>query len=127
MKFHGGEQLEYKDVSIYMPYYLYKGINLKNAKGLINNGVDIGYLKEFLNKKTVSPITKDGRRYFMITTSLDNIETNSVDDFLYKEGTVYTLPQSGAEYFIDTSDHTIYNPGDKIKVQNSIHFKAVYH
>ena len=49
-----GEKLEYKDVS-FIPYYLYEGLNLQNAKGLIGNGLDIEFLKTFINDHTLMP------------------------------------------------------------------------
>ena len=123
-KISQGEKLEYKDVSQYMPYYLYKGINLKNAKSLLNKELDIEYLYQYLTKTTLSPITKDGNRYFIITTCFDEVNENNIDKYLYKEGSIYTVPKNKGKYFIDTSDNTkIYKPGEKIKVQNSIHLK----
>ena len=116
--------IEYIEVSMYMPYYLYKGLNLKNAKSLLNKELDIEYLYQYLTKTTLSPITKDGNRYFMITTCFDEVNENNIDKYLYKEGSIYTVPKNKGKYFIDTSDNTkIYKPGEKIKVQNSIHLK----
>lgn len=54
-KICSGEKLEYKDVS-FIPYYLYKGLNLQNAKSLINNGLDLEFLKTFIKEHTLKPI-----------------------------------------------------------------------
>lgn len=50
-----GEKLEYEDVS-FIPYYLYKGLNLQNAKCLIDNGLDLDFLTSFINTHTIKPI-----------------------------------------------------------------------
>ena len=41
-----------------------------------------------------------------------------------EEGTYYTLP-NGAKYYLDTFTNKKYKPGERIKVENSIHLKAV--
>ena len=50
-----GEKLEYEDVS-FIPYYLYKGLNLQNAKCLIDNGLDLDFLSSFINVHTLKSI-----------------------------------------------------------------------
>lgn len=117
-------KLEQNEIS-YIPNYLFKGLNLENTKLLLNNSLDIGFLSSFVEKHTERPITKNGNMYFMVTTSLDNINSNNPEKYLYKEGSFYKLPEDKAKYFIETSTGKIYNPGETIKVENSVHFKAV--
>ena len=123
-KISDGEKLEYKDVQ-FLPYYLYKGFNLKNAKVLLQSDISSGYLEIFVRGNTKSPIVKNGKMYFSVTTALDKIDTENNDKYLYKEGSIYELPKYGAKYFIETSTNQIYNPGDRVKVEYSIYFRAV--
>ena len=125
-KINNGFKLPYMIVSKSIPYYLYKGLNLQNTIVLINNGeLDTQFLMDFVNSNTLEPITKNGDRYFMMTTSLDIINEENVEEHLYKEGSYYRLPKEGANYFLDTFTNKKYKPGQKIKVENSRHFKAV--
>ena len=121
-----GLKLPYVFVAKSIPYYLYKGLNLQNALVLVNNGeLDTEFLINFVNSHTVEPVTKDGKIYFMMTTSLDTVNDENVEEYLYKEGSYYKLPKEGAKYFIDTFTNKKYKPGKKIKVENSRHFKAI--
>lgn len=125
-KISNGFKLPYLFVAKSIPYYLYKGLNLQNTLQLINNGnLDTEFLVDFINAHTVEPITKDGKRYFMMTTSLDEVNDENVAEYLYKEGDYYKLPRNGAKYFIDTFTNKKYKPGKKVKVENSMHFKAI--
>lgn len=109
-----------------IPYYLYKGLNLQNTLQLINSGdLDTEFLINFVNTHTVEPITKDENRYFMMTTSLDEVNDENVEGYLYKEGDYYKLPKDGAKYFINTFTNKKYKPGKKVKVENSMHFKVI--
>lgn len=119
-----GKGLEYEDIDC-IPYYLYKGLNLKNAKLLLNKQLNAKFLSNFVEERTIEPISKNGKRYFMVTTSLDNVNESNVDKFLYKEGSIYTLPKENVKYYIETSTNKRYEPGHSVKVENSIHFKAI--
>lgn len=109
----------------FIPHYLYKGLNLEHAKAFLEADADINYAISEIKNDSVSPIEKNGERYFMATTSLDEINEETEDEHLYKEGSYYTLPKSGAKYFIDPFTHRKYEPGEKIKIENSIHLEAV--
>ena len=119
-----GKGLEYKDIKS-IPYYLYKGLNLRNAKLLLNKNLDTEFLSNFIEERTIEPITKNGKMYFMVTTSLDNVNDKNVDKYLHKEWSTYKLPKGKAKYYIETSTNKRYEPGESIKVENSIHFKAI--
>ena len=69
-------------------------------------------------------ITKNGDRYFIVTTSKDKVNSKNIEEYLYKEGSIYKLPKNGAKYYIDTKDNTIYKPGEQIRITNSTHFIA---
>ena len=84
----------------FIPHYLYKGLNLEHAKAFLEADADINYAISEIKNDSVSPIEKNGERYFMAT-------------------------KSGAKYFIDPFTHRKYEPGEKIKIENSIHLKAV--
>ena len=119
-----GEKLEYKDISL-IPYYLYKGLNLQNAKCLLNNGLDASFLTAFVSEHTLNVPTRNGKRYFIVTTSLDYMKFNGTVGNMYQEGSFYKLPKAEVKGFIDTATGIIYEPGSTIKVQNSMHFNAI--
>ncbi len=125
-KISNGLKLPYLFVEKSIPHYLYKGLNLQNALSLvINNKIDTSFLGDFINSHTLEPKTKEGNRFFMMTTSLDDVSEENVEKHLYKENSYYELPKNGARYFVDTFSNKKYKPGKKIKVENSRHFKAV--
>ena len=108
-----------------IPYYLYKGLNLQNGLLLLNKGINTDFLTLYLKKNTLPPITKNGERYFIITTSIDDVNQNNIEKHLYKEGDIYKLPESNViKYFIDTSTKNKYKPGENIEVTNSIYLEA---
>ena len=120
------KQIEYKDAA-FIPYEIFKGCNLNNILLLIeNNYIDMNALGKFLLERQKEPITKNGDKYFMVTTSEDKIDSNNVYSYLYKEKSIYILPEIGAKYFIDTSTNKKYKSGESFIVYNSTHFKAVY-
>ena len=115
------EGLEYSKVD-FIPHYLYKGLNLRNAKSLFEN---IDFLNEYLKSHTLDVNTNIIDNYFIVTTSKDKVNSLNVYRYLYKENSVYTVPNIGVEYFEETSTHKIYKPGDKIKVEYSIYLREV--
>ena len=123
-KISNGKKLSYNYVR-FIPHYLYKGLNLQNARSLIGTNIDVSVLKLFVDDYTLSPEKRNGKRYFMMTTSLDNVSDENVNDFLYKEGSKFTLPKTGAKYFVDTATNIKYNPGDTVKVEMGTHFRAI--
>ena len=121
-----GQEMPYTLVNTFMPYYLYKGLNLKNAMFLINNkNITYNFLFAAVSDRTVETIIKNGKRYFIITTSLDNVTEYNIERHLYKEGSFYKFPKNGAKYFIDTFTNKKYEPGETIIVENSMFFKAI--
>ena len=123
-KYQNEAKLPYLFVS-FLPHYLYKGLNIEHARVFLKCDLNIGLIKKFVEKLTLEPITRKNERYFMVTTSLDNINESNAEDYLRKEGSFYNLPKEGAKYFIDPFSHRVYNPGERIKVENSIHLKAI--
>lgn len=123
-KISNGKKLSYNYVR-FIPHYLYKGLNLQNARSLIGTNIDVSVLKLFVDDYTLSPEKRNGKRYFMMTTSLDNVSDENVNNFLYKEGSKFTLPKTGAKYFVDTATNIKYNPGETVKVEMGTHFRAI--
>ncbi len=119
-----GEKLEYKDIN-FIPYYLYKGLNLQNAKSLVNNKLDTNFLKLSIIRHTVNPVMKNGKRYFTVTTSLDYLESYKPEEHLYEEGILYKIPKANVKYFEDTASGERYLPGETIEVQCSTHLKTI--
>ena len=117
-------QLAYEDCN-FVPYYLYKGLNLKNIASLIGKELDVSFLSDFVNRRTLDLINKDGKVQFMMTTSLDDLESVDKEKYLHEEGSIYKLPETGADYFIETSTGTRYKPGNTVTVDYSMHFEAV--
>lgn len=64
----------------------------------------------------------------MVTTSDDNVV--NVNNYLHKEGYVYTLkqPKNNKNFvgWFNTVDEKMYKPGDKYKVIHGTHFVAIY-
>jgi hypothetical protein len=120
------EQIDYKDVN-YIPYNLFKGCNLNNTLYLVeNSGMNMESLGKFLLDREKEQITKHGERHYIVTTSEDKVNSKNVDNYLYKENSIYTFPKIGAKYFIDTATNKTYKEGEKFVVYNSTHFKVVY-
>ena len=120
-----GNHLKYDDVSDFMPHYLFEGLNFKNAKLLMdNNELDVELLIDYLSRKTIYPINKEGKLYFKVTTSLDDWSNPDSSAYLHEEGSKYILPTSGAEYFVETTTGAKYKPGDEIEVNYSMHFET---
>lgn len=117
------EQLKAEDFN--MPKYLFNGFNFPNTSYLEGRYVSINEIAEFLEPRTLEPIIKDGSIYFMVTTSLDKVNSTNIDKFLYKEGSMYELPKGDVEYYIETSKNKKYLPGDTVEVEYSIHFMAI--
>ena len=120
----------YEDLSI-MPYYLYLGSRGNETKIFVNLGYAstpelIDYLlRTQLNPEKVSPLVtdKNGNRLWMVTTSEDTVINEK--DFLYKEGSYYTLPNVlGVKKWYSTFENKYYLPYDKVKVNHSMHFIA---
>ena len=128
--------LDYSNFRDVLPYYLYKGFRVAEAGYLVNNNViTLNKFKNYIvnlviNPKMVSnPITKNNERYWMVTTSEDNVNDLNKHIFLQKEGNIYILPNLNKYNFkgwYNSSDNSIYQPGDSIKVSHGIHFIAVY-
>lgn len=116
--------LDYNDIC-FIPYYLYNGLNLRNAKSLIGNSLDTNFLSTFVNRNTLEPITKNGDNYFIVTTSKDEVDERNISNYLYKEYSIYEVPTNEDICYIETSRNIIYKPGDNIIVQNSMYLKAI--
>ena len=124
--FEKTKQIDYKNVS-FIPYNLFKGCNLNNTLSLVeDNYVDMRILGDFLVKREKEQITQNGERYYIVTTSEDKINSKNINDYLYKEKSLYTFPKIGAKYFIDTSTNKMYKEGESFTVYNSTHFKVIY-
>lgn len=116
--------LEYKDIS-FIPHYLYKGLNLRNALSLINKALNTNFLNSFVSSNTLPQINRNGENYFIVTTSEDKVDMQNIEKNLYKENSIYKIPIKGPAYYIETSTNKIYKAGEKITVTNSIHLKAI--
>ena len=128
--------LDYSDFEDVLPYYLYSGFRVREAGYLVNNKmISLDVFKEYISTLIINPemleepITIDNSRYWMVTTSEDNINNLNKKMFLRKESSTYILPKSNSSNFVgwyNTSDNSIYKPGDKIFVAHGIHFEAIY-
>ena len=125
-KVSNSKQIDYKDATC-IPYNLFKGCNLNNTLFLVKySGLNLKALGEFLIEYEKEQITKNGERHYIVTTSEDKVNSKNVDNYLYKENSIYTFPKIGAKYFIDTATNKTYKEGEKFVVYNSTHFKVVY-
>ncbi|MBR3210128.1 MAG: hypothetical protein IKF82_07705 [Bacilli bacterium] len=128
--------LDYSYFEDVLPRYLYEGFRVREAGYLINNNViNLDEFKTYITALIINPaqikkpITKNNERYWMVTTSEDNINNTNKNNYLTKEGTIYTIPKSKETNFkgwYNTANNSIYKPGDKITVNHGIHLKAIY-
>ncbi len=113
------EGLPYEAFGGNIPYYLYNGLNLRNAGSLINKELDASFLNAFVMKNT----NKDGIGLF--TISIGDRESKEYNSFTKEEGEEFTLPDLENGYYIETSTMNIYKPLDKVQVRYSMHFEIV--
>ena len=128
--------LDYSYFEDILPYYLYKGFRVREAGFLVNNNIiSLNEFKKYITnliinpKMLESPITINNERYWMVTSNIDIVNDNNKKDFLRKEGSVYTLPNINKKDFLgwyNTSDNTIYKPGDKLTISHGTYLEAVY-
>lgn len=124
----------YEELSDYLPYYMFKGLRAEEAKGLINSGYDINSFVNFVKLLTEdnmlrNPIQQFGKNMWMVTTSEDNVTDLNKNNYLRYEGTEYTVPKPKDKNIVgwlNTSDNTIYQPGDNVTVYHGMHFEAIY-
>jgi hypothetical protein len=113
---------------------MFKGLRAEEAKGLINSGYDINSFVNFVKLLTEdnmlrNPIQQFGKNMWMVTTSEDNVTDLNKSNYLRYEETEYILPKSRNKNLIgwlNTSDNTIYQPGDNVTVYHGMHFEAIY-
>lgn len=126
---------EYNDLNV-VPYYMFLGLRMEEAKILNNYGLDkdtfIYYLKyNQLNKVMLKePIKQFGKRLWMVTTSDDDINILNKNSYLLKEGSYYTLknPKTFKNFigWYNTGNNKVYNIGDTVKIYYGTYFKALY-
>lgn len=128
----------YEDLKSALPYYMYKGLRAEEAKYIIN----MGYLTTdkliyyFQKNQTnpnmlLDPISRNGKRMWMVTTSDDVINETNKDNYLVAEGSDYLLPEPkyNSKEFIgwyNTSDNKIYYPEDKITIWYGTYLEALW-
>ena len=124
---------EYKEFNNKIPYYLFKGLRMTEAKYLENEGLVsknqlVAILKGTMvnSFRTKKPITKNGNRYWMVTLDSDIVTSQNRAKYLIKEGNYYKLPSNGdSKTWYNSSDNKYYKSGDKVKVFTSMHFTEV--
>jgi hypothetical protein len=126
----------YDDLKDTMPYYMFLGLRASEVKYIANLGYfdlnKIDYLK--IKLRTVDkyllkePIIKDNNRVWMVTTSKDIVTEENKNDYLVKEGSIYTLPIIDANNFkgwYNTADNKLYQGGDKVTIWYGTYFEEV--
>lgn len=107
----------FKDI---VPYYLFYGLRMEDAKKLTDAGLSLndfkGYLKaNQLNEKMYLPIKKDEQGIILkVSTSL------GINKLLHY-GDIFTIPGKNDTY-INTIDGKKYHSKDKVKIYYSTHF-----
>jgi hypothetical protein len=67
-----------------------------------------------------------GKRLWMVTTSLDKVNDLNRNKYLHTEGSIYKLPMiNGIKKWYSTSENIYYKPGDIVKVEHGMHFEAL--
>lgn len=117
-----GPKLSYELMADYFPYYLYKGLNLQNAYSLLNNTFNYEFISSFIMENTILP-KKIGNKFCFFASIQRKDE---IERFDLIEGTLLKLPDDGANYYIETSTGKKYKPNEEVKIDYSMHFKAVY-
>ena len=112
----------YNDFKDILPYNLYRGLRVEDAKKL---PIDIDMFKYYLLKNQLNedmyklPIT-DNKGNILWTISVDNKKE------LVKENSYYKLPNNTkVKYYIESNTRKKYNKNEKIKVIYSTHFISV--
>ena len=123
----------YSEFSDILPYYMYKGLRVDEAK-VIENAISKTEFRYYLldnplNEDLLNKPKTDlfGNRTWMVTTSEDYVTMFNKNKYLYKEGSTYTIPKSSKVlYWYNTADGKEYKPGDKITVNTGMHLIAEY-
>ena len=119
----------YKDWLKYFPRHVFQGFRMEEAKYLYNKVLlDIELFSQILGVLMKEPIKDiDGKNMWMITTS-DDLEKNRQGS-LYKEETIYTLPQpindKNFKGWYNTADNKVYKPNDKVIVEYGMYFEKI--
>ena len=122
------QTIDYEYLQDVLPYYMYKGFRAGEVAILLNNNLTtIPLFKDYISNMVMAddmllpPILKNNERYWMVTT--DNDTVFKKEDYLVKEGDIYTLPMTpNGERWYSTSENTYYKPGDKVQVWTGMHF-----
>ena len=120
----------YSEFSDIMPYYMFNGLRAEEGKYLNTYGLDKDKFMYYLSANQMNesmllkvPTNKKGKRVWMVTNDRDNILNKK--DYLYEEGSYYTLPYIlGVKKWYSTSEDKYYKPLDKVKVNHAMHFIA---
>ena len=123
----------YNEFSDIMPYYMFKGLRVEEGKVLERYGLSYDIFKYYLsqnqtNEHMLLPVDTNyqGKRLWMVTTSLDKVNEFNKNKYVHTEGSMYKLPMiNGVKKWYSTSENVYYNPGDIIKVELGMHFIAV--
>ena len=128
--------LNYEDYK-FIPYYLFHGLRAQDGAVIIKYNYmtkeefESIFTDLLLNKDMVlEPITKNKKRYWMVTTSDDKVTRNNKEKYLLKENSYYTLksPKKTKNFkgWYNTGDGKIYKAGSKVKIYHGTHFVALY-
>ncbi len=128
--------LNYEDYK-FIPYYLFHGLRAQDGAVIIKYNYmtkeefESVFTDLLLNKEMVlDPITKNKKRYWMVTTSDDKVTSKNKEKYLLKENSYYTLekPKKTKNFkgWYNTGDGKIYKPGSKVKIYHGTHFVASY-
>ena len=122
---------KYDDFKDIMPYYIFKGLRVDEGKYLVDIGLTTyEELKMYLALFPANPdyyidveTNKNGKRLWMVTTSLDKVTEKNKNKYKVEEGTYYKLPnKKHVKCFRNSINNECYKPGDKIKVYSGMHF-----
>jgi len=121
---------EFKDI---MPYYMFKGLRIGEGKYLVdNNFISLDAFKYYLIAFPANPeyykkveVNNNGKRVWMVTTSVDKVNDNNKNKFKVEEGSYYVFKKhKNIVKYCSSIDNKCYRPGEKIKVYTGMHFIA---
>lgn len=130
---------KYSELKNIIPYYMYKGMRIEEAKYLsvfgLTKDIFIGYLLEnqVKDEMWLKPMTNSkNQNLWMVTTSDDIVTNKNKNNYLVVEGSFYQLKSpklNSSKKFMgwyNTTDGKYYKVNDLVRIYTGTHFVAVW-
>lgn len=119
----------YEDLNV-LPYYMFKGLRAKEGKWLSQFGLDLETFRGYLfmnqvNPDMLLPYPKDSKGNYLFP-----VGTNESNTKYLSNNSIYIVPSPKYpllfKYYVNTTDGSIYYPGDRLVVDTPTYLKAIY-